>query len=165
MRSNPRLLPAWALTITAMSLAAGGLLSTTRLSTVMAESKNDSIGQYRAEICRILHHSEKVQLGAYYFQPTEQDTQGRLAGALLDEGTYVCDLYGNSVRIERGGYALYLIRVADVSGINKTLQKRLQDPASPDSVERSQIRRAKNMGLHRPQPSQKAQEPAFFNLK
>jgi hypothetical protein len=152
--------------MTAMALAAGGLLSTTRLLTVMAESKNDSIGQYRAEICRILHHSEKVQLGAYYFQPTEQDTQGRLAGALLDEGTYVCDLYGNSVRIERGGYALYLIRVADVSGINKTLQKRLQDPASPDSVARSQIRRAQNMGVHRPPPSpQKSQEPAFFNLQ
>jgi len=129
--SNPRIAPAWTVALAMVVLGAGVVMSQTRLRTVSYERGNNDIAQSRVSSCRVLGGGDTVKLGGYYFQPTAQ-ADGKTSGDLLQEGTYICDLYGNSARIERGGYAQYVVS-GDVTEMNKTLQTRVQDPANPDS--------------------------------
>ncbi|MBD2156256.1 hypothetical protein [Leptolyngbya sp. FACHB-16] len=148
-------------------VAAGTLGSLPRLETSLAESNHNRIAQQRAQVCRVLPATEKIELGAYYFQPTTPTPDGGMTGSLLNEGEYVCDRYGTTARIERGGYAQFLAISNDVSAINKTLQQRLEDVSNPDSSEQTQVKRAVNMGVHRERPRPRkngASEPNFFNL-
>jgi hypothetical protein len=148
-------------------VAAGALGSLPRIETAMAEGNHNRIAAQRSQICRILPASEKIELGAYYFQPTTPTPDGGMTGSLLNEGEYICDRYGTTARIERGGYAQFLAVSNDVSAINKTLQERLKDSSNPDSSEQTQVKRAVNMGVHRERPrpqENKPAEPNFFNL-
>ena len=137
-------------------------MSSQRLRTVSYERENNDIAQSRASSCRVLAGTDTVQLGAYYFQPTAQ-VSGKLTGDLLQEGTYICDGFGNSARIERGGYAQYLIS-GDVIEMNKALQQRLQDPASPYSNKDSRPRIDLGRPIYKAQPEPKLQDQ-LFNLK
>ena len=146
-------------------VAAGALGSLPRLETAMAEGNHNRIAQQRAQVCRILPASEKLELGAYYFQPTQQ-TSNEMSGVLLDEGVYVCDRYGGTGRIERGGYVQFIAISNDVAALNEALKRRLEDPSNPDHSKATQVQRAANMGVHRdpPRDTKTPAEPNFFNL-
>lgn len=146
-------------------VAAGTLGSLPRLETAMAEGNHNRIAAQRAQVCRILPASEKLELGAYYFQPTQQNPDG-MSGVLLDEGVYICDRYGATARIERGGYAQFIAISTDVSAINEILKGRLENPSNPDHSQATQVQRAINMGVRREPPKDRKTpaEPNFFNL-
>lgn len=124
-------------TIAAAILLLGAAIgfSATRIATVTYEAGNGSIAEYRANSCRILNAPDKLELGAYYLQPTEGNQ-----GVLLDEGVYLCDSWGNTGRIERGGY-LQQIKTGDATAINKVLMQRLEDEANPDHNPQQRIQR------------------------
>jgi len=160
--SDPRIAPAWTIALTLAALSVGVAMSQTRLRTVAYERSNNDIAQSRVSSCRVLAGTDTVQLGAYYFQPTAQ-ANGKITGDLLQEGVYICDGFGNSARIERGGYAQYLVS-GDVIEMNKTLQQRLQDPANPDSNEISRPRIDLGRPIYKAPPAPKPQDQ-LFNLK
>lgn len=124
-------------TIAAAVLLLGAAVgfSINRIATVTYETSNGSIAEYRANSCRILNAPDKLELGGYYLQPTEGNQ-----GVLLDEGVYLCDSWGNTGRIERGGY-LQQIKTGDATAINKTLMQRIEDPANPDHNPLQRIQR------------------------
>lgn len=164
--TNPRTAPAWTVFGTLIVVGAGAALSAPRLQTVAAEQNNNAIASYRADICRILPTTETVELGAYYFQPTATlggVAQGDppLTGSLLTEGMYICDWFGKSARIERGGYAQFVVVATDIAGVNKTLQERLSQTSNPDNSRLSQVRRAWNMGVYTERPTNAPNQ--FFN--
>lgn len=162
---NPRTSPGATVLFGVTACSVGVFLSTTRLQTAMAESSHNQIAQQRAEVCRILPASEKIELGAYYFQPTQVNQDGGKTGSLLDEGMYICDRYGSTGRIERGGYVQHIAISNDISALNKTLEERLKDSSNPDSSRDTQVQRAINMGVYRPRPKHSEnQQPNFFQL-
>jgi len=132
---NPRIAPSYIVCGSILLLTIGGVASKTRLQTVTYETQNSSISAYRANSCRVLESTDKLVLGGYYFQPN-----GNGSGQWLNEGTYVCDAYGNSGRIERGGYLQYLIP-GDASEMNKTLQTRIAETSNPDHKPELRVRR------------------------
>ena len=157
--SNPRIAPAWTIALTAIVLSAGVAMSHTRLRTVAYERSSRDIAQSRVSSCRVLGGGDTVKLGGYYFQPTAQ-ADGNISGDLLPEGAYICDGFGNSARIERGGYAQYLVS-GDVVEMNKTLQQRLQDPANPDSNDASRPRIDLSRPIHQAQLKPQQKDPLF----
>jgi len=134
-------------------------MSQTRLRTVAYERSNSDIAQSRVSSCRVLGGGDTVKLGGYYFQPTTQ-ADGKISGDLLQEGTYICDTYGNSARIERGGYAQYLVS-GDVVEMNKTLQTRMQDPANPDSSDAFRPRIDLSRTIYKSQPEPQPETKLF----
>ncbi len=168
--TNPRTAPAWTAFGIVTVIGAGAALSATRLQTVAAEQNNNAIASYRADICRILPTTETVELGAYYFQPTatlgavphgDPPLTVSLTGSLLTEGMYICDWFGKSARIERGGYAQFVVVATDIAGVNKTLTERLSQTTNPDNSRLSQVRRAWNMGVYVERPTNAPNQ--FFN--
>ena len=160
--SDPRISPMWTVFLAAGALTIAALMSAQRLQTVTYERGNNDIAQARASSCRVLAE-DTVQLGAYYFQPTAQ-VDGKLTGDLLGEGTYICDGFGGSARIERGGFAQF-VRTGDVVEMNKVIQQRLQDPANPDSSPMSRPRLDKSRPIYRFQPQPTTVQNELFNLK
>jgi hypothetical protein len=148
--SDPRIAPAWTVALAAVLLGGGVAMSATRLKTVAYERSNNDISQSRVSSCRVLGNGETVKLGGYYFQPTPQ-TNGLIGGDLLPEGVYICDLFGNSARIERGGYAQYVIS-GDPVEMNKVLSSRLQDPVNPDSSKANRPRLDMTRPIYQAQP-------------
>lgn len=132
--NNPRIAPQYLIGGSLLLLAIGAVASQTRLATVAYESSNAQISAYRVNSCRVLEGSDKLILGAYYYQPTGN------TGQWLSEGTYLCDLYGNSGRIDRGGYLQYLVP-GDAAAMNKTLKTRLDDESNPDHNPNLRVRR------------------------
>jgi len=157
--SNPRIAPAWTVALAMVVLGAGVAMSQTRLRTVAYERSNSDIAQSWVLSCRVLGGGDTVKLGGYYFQPTTQ-ADGKISGDLLQEGTYICDSFGNSARIERGGYAQYLVS-GDVVEMNKILQQRLQDPANPDSNDASRPRIDLNRPIYQAQLEPQQKDPLF----
>jgi len=157
--SNPRIAPVWTIALSAIVLSAGVAMSQTRLQTAAYERSNSDIAQSRVSSCRVLGGGDTVKLGGYYFQPTAQ-ADGKISGDLLQEGAYICDTYGNSARIERGGYAQYIVS-GDVVEMNKILQQRLQDPANPDSSDASRPRIDLSRPTHQAQPEPQQKDPLF----
>ena len=133
--TDPRSAPRNTIAASILLLGVAVGFSINRIATVTYEAQNSSIAAYRANSCRILNAPDKLELGAYYLQPT-QGTQG----ILLDEGVYLCDSWGNTGRIERGGY-LQQIKTGDATAINKVLMQRIEDPANPDHNAAQRIQR------------------------
>jgi hypothetical protein len=154
-RSAPRNIAAAA--IATIGIAAA--LSGDRLATVAYETSNSSIASYRANTCRILNAPDKLELGAYYLQPTEGNQ-----GVLLPEGTYVCDTWGGTARIERGGYAQQ-IKIGDATEINKVLMTRIEDEANPDHNPHQRIRRDISRSVYIPPPPDKPVESNLFSTQ
>lgn len=144
--TNPRIAPSWIAAAAIAGVGVGAVLSLDRLQTAGYEATNNQIASVRANSCRVLNAPDKIQLGRYYLQPTE-GTQG----VLLSEGTYICDVWGNTARIERGGYA-QLVKTGDATEINKTLIDRMKDTANPDSNPNLRIRRDISRGIYQPPP-------------
>lgn len=159
--SDPRIAPAWTAALAAVALGIGLAMSAQRLKTVAFERGNNDIAQSRVSSCRVLGRGETVQLGGYYFQPTAQ-ADGKISGDLLQEGVYICDLFGTSARIERGGYAQYVV-TGDPVEMNKTLQERLKDPANPDSNEATRPRLDMGRGIYQAPPTE-PQDDKLFQL-
>jgi hypothetical protein len=158
--SDPRIAPAWTAALAVVALGAGVFMSHTRLLTVAYERSNNDISQSRVSSCRVLGNGETVQLGGYYFQPTPQ-SNGLLGGDLLPEGVYICDLFGNSARIERGGYAQYVIS-GDPVEMNKVLSSRLQDPVNPDSSKANRPRLDTSRPIYKAQPEPQQTKDQLF---
>lgn len=155
--SDPRIAPRALLGGTLSLIAVAAILSGDRLSTVAYETSNSSIASYRANSCRVLNAPDKLELGAYYLQPTTGDR-----GILLDEGTYLCDAWGNTGRIERGGY-LQLIKTGDPTEINKVLMTRIDDEANPDNNPHQRIMRDISRSVYQP-PAPEPEKPTTANL-
>lgn len=160
--SDPRVAPAWTIFFSAVLLGTGAALSSQRLKTVSYERGNNDIAQSRVSSCRVLASGSSVILGGYYFQPTTQ-VEGRLEGDLLAEGVYICDFFGGTARIERGGYAQFVV-MGDAAELNKVLQQRLSDPANPDSSEISRPRLDVGRPVYQSQPAPKP-KTQLFNLQ
>jgi hypothetical protein len=64
------------------------------------------------------------------FHPTSPQGDGN--GEWLSEGEYLCDLFGNSGRVERNGSLQHFVN-SPPEEVNKVLMKRLENPALPDS--------------------------------
>lgn len=123
---DPRKSAGNSIVLSLMLLLCGASLSVTRLQTVVAEAGREKIARYRSERCRIVGGGEKLELGAFYYQPFPG------GGEWLSEGEYLCDLYGNSGRIERNGSLQHFIN-APPEEINKVLKERMENPNTPDS--------------------------------
>lgn len=159
--SDPRIAPAWTIALTLAALSIGGFMSAQRLKTVAFERGNNDIAQSRVSSCRVLGGGNTVRLGGYYFQPTVPEAT---TGDLLPEGTYVCDFFGGTARIERGGYAQYVI-LGDPTDLNKALMERLKDPANPDSSEASRPRLDLTKPIYQANPEPTLEpEQKLFNL-
>ena len=160
--SDPRIAPAWTIALAVLAIGTGIAMSRTRLQTVAFERSNTDIAQSRVSSCRVVAGGNSVILGGYYFQPTEQ-AGSKLTGDLLPEGTYICDGFGGSARIERGGFAQYVV-VGDATEMNKVIGDRLKDPANPDSNPLLRPRLDLGRPIYQAQPAPKPQDQ-FFNLK
>lgn len=160
--SDPRVAPAWTIFFSAVLLGSGAALSSQRLKTVSYERANSDIAQSRVSSCRVLASGSSVILGGYYFQPTAQ-VDGKLTGDLLPEGVYICDLFGGTARIERGGFAQFVV-MGDAAELNKVLQQRLSDSANPDSNEVSRPRLDQSRPVYKSQPAPKPKDQ-LFNLQ
>lgn len=124
---------------------AGGLMSATRIQ-MFAESTNaNTIASTRVSECRVLPPNEAVVLGGVYYDPP--------TSTWLTEGTFICDLYGRSARIDRYGNALFVV-TTDPTSMNKELEKRLKEPTNPDSIETNRVRRDISRGVIVPQEPQ-----------
>jgi hypothetical protein len=145
--TNPRIAPAWTAATAIGVIGLGALLSLDRLITSASEAGNSQIASVRANTCRLLNPPDKVVLGAYYFQPQSSE-QG---GQLLTEGEYICDAFGSSARIERGGYAQFVV-TGDATELNKTLMERIEDEANPDHNPNLRVRRDVSRGVYQPPP-------------
>jgi hypothetical protein len=143
--TNPRIAPSWITAAAIGAIGLGALLSLDRLRTAAYEATNSQIASVRANSCRLLNPPDKVVLGAYYYQPSEQ------GGQLLTEGEYVCDAFGSSARIERGGYAQFIVP-GDATEMNKTLMQRIEDEANPDHNPNLRVRRDVSRGVYQPPP-------------
>ena len=124
---NPKTSGGNAIAIALLLLGCGAFLSAPRLMTAAAQNGNSSIAATRVDQCRIVGGGDKLTLGAYYYQPTQD---GR--AEWLSPGTLLCDMYGNSGEIFEGGYLQYLI-TTDPVGMNKTLMRRLKNRDNPDN--------------------------------
>ena len=155
--SDPRVAPRFLLAASLSAIATAAILSGDRLTTVAYETSNSSIASYRANSCRVLAAPDKLELGAYYLQPT-RDNQG----VLLPEGTYLCDTWGGTGRIERGGY-LQKIKIGDPTALNKTLMTRIDDSANPDHNPRQRIMRDISRSIYQP-PAPEPEKPTTANL-
>jgi len=163
---NPLTSPGTTILLGLSAVAGGVSLSMVRLETAMAERTHTQIALQRAEVCRILPPTEKLELGAYYFQPTTFNPDGGRSGVLLEEGRYVCDRFGATARIERGGYAQFMAIAADITAFNRVLQIRLDDPANPDANQETQVQRAHNMGVWKEPPqATEPEKPDFFDVQ
>lgn len=160
--SDPRVAPAWTIFFAAIFLGSGAALSSQRLKTVSYERANSDIAQSRVSSCRVLASGSSVILGGYYFQPTAQ-VDGKLTGDLLPEGVYICDFFGGTARIERGGFAQFVV-MGDAAELNKVLQQRLADTANPDSNEVSRPRLDQSRPVYKSQPAPKPKDQ-LFNLQ
>ena len=160
--SDPRVAPAWTIFFAAVFLGGGAAMSQQRLKTVSYERGNNDIAQSRVASCRVLAKGSSVILGGYYFQPTAQ-VEGRLTGDLLPEGVYICDFFGGTARIERGGFAQFVM-MGDAAELNKVLQQRISDPANPDSNEASRPRLDAGRPVYKSQPAPRPKDQ-LFNLQ
>jgi hypothetical protein len=125
-------------------IAIGAAASLGRIQTVYAERERQTISDVRTQSCRILNKEQKLKVGYYYFQPSRKDSKGGVTGDLLSEGTYICDWYGNSVRVDANGAVDHFV-VADAATQNAALKERLKDESNPDRSEMSQVREATNI--------------------
>ncbi len=110
----------------------GVALSLDRLATVLPESSRKGIAAYRAKLCRVVGDNEKLELGAFYYQPIVGEDGQIVSGRWLSEGEYICDLFGTSGRVERGGSLQYIVN-APPEVMNEILLKRLEATDFPDS--------------------------------
>jgi len=124
---NPKIGSGNLIAVTLMGLTIGAFFSVPRLLTAASQSSSGSISATRVEQCRVLGGNDKLVLGGYYAQPTQDGS-----GEWLAEGELLCDLFGGSGRIERGGYLQFLINTDPLTQ-NKKLMKRLEDKNNPDS--------------------------------
>lgn len=157
--TNPKIAPAYIASASIILVLTGAIASQTRLQTVFYETQNKQISAYRADSCRVLEAGDKLILGAYYYQPSPDNEN---AGEWLNEGVYVCDFYGSSGRIERGGYLQYLTP-GDAVEMNRKLQARLNNRANPDSNPALRVRRDRTVPIYQsPTPTQ-TNETTFFD--
>lgn len=143
--------------ISLLLVVGGGLMCSTRIKMAWAGQEAASIASTRVSECRVLPPDQTVVLGAYYFQPGPN--------TYLPEGTFVCDLFGNSARIERGGYALHVVSSNPVD-MNKELEKRLKDADNPDHFLQNRVQIDRSRPLYTPPPPPVVrQENNLFNLQ
>lgn len=155
--TNPRIAPSWIAASAIGAIGLGALLSLDRVLTAAREASNSQIASVRANTCRLLNPPDKVTLGAYYFQPAGVG-QG---GQLLSEGEYICDAFGSTARIERGGYAQFIV-TGDATEMNKTLMERVENDANPDRNPNLRVRRDVSRGIYQPPPKDEpATNPLF----
>ncbi|MBD2093531.1 hypothetical protein H6F67_27225 [Microcoleus sp. FACHB-1515] len=145
--TNPKIAPSWIAASAIGVIGLGALLSLDRLITSASEAGNSQIASVRANTCRLLNPPDKVILGGYYFQPAGEG-QG---GQLLSEGEYICDAFGSTARIERGGYAQFIV-TGSTTELNKTLMQRVEDEANPDRNPNLRVRRDVSRGIYQPPP-------------
>jgi len=145
---NPKISSGNLIAIAGLLLGLGSLASIDRLTTSAAENSAATIAATRVEQCRVVGGGDKLVLGAYYAQPTDG------GGQWLSEGTYICDLFGGSGRIERGGY-LQFLTTSDAISMNKTLMKRLKDSNNPDNDSNLRPRRDTTQPIYQPPVEQK----------
>lgn len=126
---NPRIAPAY-IAASAVALIGGAcIISLDRLNSAAANANSAATSAIRAQSCRVLEGSEKLELGARYFQPAEP---GSPTGQLLSEGEVLCDAFGSTGVIGADGYLRDLI-TGDAASLNESLMRRLDDKTNPDA--------------------------------
>lgn len=141
---NPQNASSNMLVLTIGILSVGVALSFSRIQTVAQTRERQNRSDIRAQTCRILHRSQVLKPGYYYFQPTRTEN-GKLQGDLLPAGELVCDWYGNSGEVDAEGGAISHFIKANAAEQNSKLMERMKDKNSPDSTEFSQVREAENL--------------------
>ena len=142
---NPKISSGNLIAIAGLLLGLGFLASIDRLATSASQNNSAAISATRVDQCRVLGGNDKLILGGYYGQPTDEVGTGKFLG----EGEILCDLYGGSGRIERGGYLQFLIHTDPLTQ-NKKLMKRLEDKDNPDSNPNMRPRHDPSVPIYQP---------------
>ncbi len=141
---NPKIGGGNLVALTLLGLGMGAFLGAPRLMVAASQISNASIAATRVDQCRVLGGNDKLVLGGYYGQLTQD---GR--GEWLGPGTLLCDLYGGSGEIFQGGYLQFLV-TTDPLVMNKKLLKRLEEKANPDSNPAMRPRRDPSVPIYQP---------------